>query len=310
MIRPIVVGSASRDLAGDDPRGWRLGGPATYGALTLGRLGLRPRLLLGVDEAASQATELGWLRDAGVDVVLAHLPEGPVFTNIETDAGRTQRCETPGVRLSPSALPPEWASATSWLIVPVADELDDSWAATPPDKAFIAFGWQGLLRTLSAGATVVRKPPGASRLLERARLLGVSRTDLELDLADEELLSLLSVPATLAITDGARGGRVLSVAHDGRRTERRYPAIGADAVVDPTGAGDAFLVGLLAGVLGHPLAGSRRAGSDVRLASALGSLVVERPGLSGVPTLDEVGRRLARSLTARPPSARQGPRPD
>lgn len=310
MTRPVVVGSASRDLAGDDPRGWRLGGPATYGALTLARLGLRPRVLLGVDDAASRATELGWLRDAGAEVVLAHLPEGPVFTNIENPVGRTQRCETPGVRLSPSALPPDWGSATSWLIVPVAGELDDSWAAIPPEEALIAFGWQGLLRTLSAGATVLRKPPVASRLLERARLVGVSRTDLEPDLADDALLSLLSVPVTLAITDGERGGRVLSVAENGRRTERRYPAIGAESVVDPTGAGDGFLVGLVAGILGHPLAGSRRKGSDVRLAAALGSLVVERAGLSGVPTLDEVGRRLASSLTPRPPTTPLVPRPD
>src|SRR6185295_20414519 len=36
----LVVGAASRDITPDDPRGWRLGGAATYGSLLLARLGL------------------------------------------------------------------------------------------------------------------------------------------------------------------------------------------------------------------------------------------------------------------------------
>lgn len=306
----MVVGSASRDHAADDPRGWRLGGPATYGALTLARLGLGPRVLLGVDEAASRAEELEWLREAGAEVVLAHLPEGPVLDNIETPEGRIQRCETPGAPLPPSELPRSWRSAPSWLIAPVAAELDAAWADVPPDRAFVALGWQGLLRTLSPGATVARRPPEASRLLGRARLVGVSRTDLEPAIADAELLSVLRTPVTLAITDGARGGRVLTLIESGTLTERRYPAIRARDVVDPTGAGDAFLAGMMAGLLGHPLAGSGRRGSEVRLAAALGSLIVERPGLAGVPRLDEVAVRLASSLTPRPPSVPPVPRSD
>ena len=37
----VHVGSASRDLTDDDPRGWRLGGGVTFAALTTARLGLR-----------------------------------------------------------------------------------------------------------------------------------------------------------------------------------------------------------------------------------------------------------------------------
>ena len=297
MNPPVVVGSASRDLTTDDARGWRLGGAAAYGALTLGRLGLEPRLLLGVDGPASRAVELDWLTAAGVDLELVRLPEGPVFTNLETPAGRIQRCETPGFRLTPDALPPAWSASAAWMLVPVADELDDSWADVPPDRAFVALGWQGLLRTLGPGAIVARRPPRASALTRRARLVGVSRADVEVTQADAGLLSCLRAPVTLAMTDGPNGGRVIAVRDHGHRTERRYEAIMADRVADPTGAGDAFLAGLVAGVLGHPLAGSGRRGSDVRLAAALGSLVVERPGLSGVPMIADVAERLRRSLT-------------
>ena len=310
MNPPVVVGSASRDLTTDDPRGWRLGGAATYGALTLGRLGLKPRLLLGVDEAASRAEELEWLRAAGVDLVLVRLREVPVFTNAETPTGRIQRCEAPGIRLPPEALPPDWSSSGAWMLVPVMDELGDSWARVPPDTAFVALGWQGLLRTLGPDAIVKRRPPRASALTKRARLVGLSRNDLGASQADAGLLSCLTAPVTLAITDGPNGGRVLAVGSDRHRTERRYPAITAEVVADLTGAGDAFLAGLVAGVLGHPLAGSARRGTDIRLAAALGSLVIERPGLSGVPTIAEVAERLRRSLTMPAPSGHRAATPD
>ena len=34
----VVVGSATRDLSEDDPRGWMLGGGVTFGALALASL--------------------------------------------------------------------------------------------------------------------------------------------------------------------------------------------------------------------------------------------------------------------------------
>ncbi len=37
----VIVGSATRDLSDEDPRGWMLGGGVTFGALALARLGLR-----------------------------------------------------------------------------------------------------------------------------------------------------------------------------------------------------------------------------------------------------------------------------
>ena len=67
-IEIVHVGSASRDLTTDDPRGWRLGGGATYAALTTARLGLRTAAILGVDPAASTARELDLLRE-GVTAV-------------------------------------------------------------------------------------------------------------------------------------------------------------------------------------------------------------------------------------------------
>ena len=64
----LIVGAASRDLAADDPRGWRLGGGVSYGGLTLARLGLRVRAVVGADAEAARAWELDLLREAGAAV--------------------------------------------------------------------------------------------------------------------------------------------------------------------------------------------------------------------------------------------------
>src|SRR3954451_24431991 len=75
-IEVLHVGSASRDLTSDDPRGWRLGGGVTYAALTTARLGLRTAALIGVDDEGATADELDLLRSAGVELVLERLPPG------------------------------------------------------------------------------------------------------------------------------------------------------------------------------------------------------------------------------------------
>ncbi len=166
-IDVVHVGSASRDLVGGDPRGWRLGGGATYAALTTARLGLRTAALIGVDDIAATARELDFLRDAGVDLVLQRLPEAPVFDNQETAAGRVQVCHAVGRPLPIPILPPAWREATAWSLVPVADEVDEAWADVVPAGAFLAVGWQGMLRELVQGGQVTRRPPRSSALIRR-----------------------------------------------------------------------------------------------------------------------------------------------
>ncbi len=295
MTPPVVVGSASRDVTVDDPRGWRLGGAAAFAGLTLARLGLRPRILLGVDEDAASASELNLLRDAGADVRLVRLPTGPVFENHEMPSGRVQVCVERGARIPPVG-PSGWMDAEAWLLVPVADELPDAWATVPSRNALVGLGWQGLLRHLARGQSVTRRRPRVSPLVERAELVGLSREDIGPDVSPSDLADLLSPPATLLLTDGTSAGTLVELDRDGRRRIRTYPAIPAATTIDPTGAGDAFLASLVAARLGHALAASGRRDADLRLAAAVASLVVEAPGLLGVPTLAAVSARLQSSF--------------
>ncbi|MBI2777141.1 MAG: hypothetical protein HYX57_07740 [Chloroflexi bacterium] len=290
----VVVGSAARDLAPDDPRGWRLGGAVAYAGLALARLGLRPRVLVGGDAAVADAKELDVLREAGAIVTVARLHRSPVFDNRQVGRLRRQWCVEPGEPLPVAALPDSWRASGAWLLGPVANELPGTWAAAPAIDAFVALGWQGLLRDLRRGGDVRMRPPAPNPLVSRAALVSVSRLDVEPGTSPAALLSLLADGATLIVTDGDRGG--VGLDRDGRGRTRRYASIRSRVVVDATGAGDAFLAGVVAARLGHPLGGSARRGGDLRLGAALGSLAVEAPGLDGIPTIPAIADRLAGSL--------------
>jgi sugar/nucleoside kinase (ribokinase family) len=120
------------------------------------------------------------------------------------------------------------------------------------------------------------------------------------DLTDDVLLGdlcrLMRPGATLAFTQGARGGLAIDIGPGGEPgSMSRWPGIPPDEIVDPTGAGDVFLAGLLAARVEPRLVGGRPVPRmDFRLAAAMASLVLEGPGLAGVPDRDAIRRRLAR----------------
>lgn len=291
-VRVIHVGSPSRDVGADDPRGWRLGGGAAFGALATARLGIRTGAILGLDPVAQDADELAWLRDAGVEVVVAPLAEGPVFENLETPAGRVQTALAVGRPVDLTAVPAAWRSVGAWSFAPVADELDDAWSSVPPPGAVVAVGWQGMLRDLRAGTLVARRPPAERALLRRADLVGVSELDLPPGTEPLYLRRFLAPSARLAVTRAQLGGLVASPSHVGRGIRAcEFAAIPTATEVDPTGAGDVFLATWLATTLDPSLAapdapdapGHDETVTALRMAAAAASLTVERAGLAAVP---------------------------
>ena len=287
----VVVGAAARDIDESDPRGWRLGGGVTYGALACARLGIRTGVLLGVDALATDAWELDLLLDSGVDVVRVALPSGPVFHNQERPAGRIQMYLGPGTPMPVSDVPDAWRGAPAWILAPVAGELPDAWASQPAQSACVAYAWQGALRRLIPGERVTPLHPGPSALLSRADIVGVSIHDLGLEPAWADILGWLRPTAELLLTAGARGGLLLRRSPTGSFAARRFPPVSARVELDATGAGDSTLAALVcARVAGGPDA--IRRGRDLQLAATVGSLIVEGPGLDAVPTLAAVRRRL------------------
>lgn len=317
----VIAGSGCRDIAPDDPRGWRLGGGVTYAALTCARLGVRTAAVIGLDPQAYESHELELLAAAGVTLLRVRLPLGPVFRNVDAPGGRIQTCLEPGLPLPHVAVPLAWRVAPAWILAPVAGELDDAWADPIPANAFVALGWQGLLRTLRAGTRVERRAPAAGRLVRRADVIGVSEHDVAPGTSPADLAPLLHPGAWLVFTHGIAGGRIARVTADGLGSVVHYRAVEAVAEVDPTGAGDTFLAALVASVVsasrdraqdasGIPaapgVAGATGTLPDVRFAAAAASFTVEGPGLTAVPDRVAVNHRLAGSAgqsSPEPPSS-------
>jgi adenosine kinase len=87
----------------------------------------------------------------------------------------------------------------------------------------------------------------------------------------------------VVVTKGADG---CTVFHDGRSTD--IPAARADAVVDPTGCGDAFRAGLLYG-----MARAWKWEKSARLASVMGALkIAHRGGQNHRPSREQIADRL------------------
>jgi len=293
----VVVGAATRDLDEGGHGAWRPGGGVSYGALLLARLGLRVGALVGVDRTSLEAGEPAILRSAGVDVVTVELSHGPVFENHETPGGRRQVCRDTSDPLPASALPPAWRGSPAFLFAPVAAELGPEWAHVPSPDAIVALGWQGLLRHLVPGRQTVHLAPVSGPVQHRADLVAISREDLPVPADDPSLRGdgldrLLARPGqALAVTAGLSGGLYLWRTPAGPLEGCAWPALQAGQHVDPTGAGDVFLAALLAAhlALGRDRGGERGA---LRFAAAAASLSVEGVGLSAVPDLARIWRRL------------------
>ena len=290
----VVVGAASRDIAEDDPRGWRLGGGVSYSALTAARLGIPTAAVVGVDEEASRARELDLLREAGVDIELVPLDAGPVFVNQERPEGRLQLCLSRSDPVPVAAVPDAWRGARGWMLAPVAAELPEAWADVPSPSAVVAVGWQGLLRDLVPGEAVRHVDPLPNALIARADLVGLSRDDVDPATELAALCGLLRPGSILAVTRGDRGGLVMDGGPDGPGHPRHYPPVRSYHPIDPTGAGDVFLAALAAARIEPRLVGGRiDGGFDLLLAAAAASLVLEGPGLLGVPARGAVLERMA-----------------
>ena len=253
-IDVVHVGAACRDIAPDDPRGWRLGGGVTYAALTTARLGSATAAVIGVDARGARGAR-------------ARRARGPPASTCSSSplgagSGLPQRRDArrAGSRPSLSVGRPGAAASRSrtrgWrraaLVVRAGRRRGRPrpGPTCPRATRSSAVGWQGMLRDAACRASAVAPAAAGAdaRCSRRADLVGVSRDDVDRRRRASPTSPRCSGRARGSlVTRGAEGGLLV-----GRR--RRRPARDAalparrasDGEVDPTGAGDTFLAALLA----------------------------------------------------------------
>jgi hypothetical protein len=266
MIDYVAIGHICADLQPDGSM--RLGGTALFAALTAHRLGLRTAIVT----ACAPDFDLSALPE---DVLLVRQPSAAttIFENRYHADGRTQLLHGRAATIDADLVPHTWRDA------PIVHEVPATIAALFP-HALIGVTPQGWLRTVQPNKVVTTTP---SVLLELAlpgvRVVIVSEEDVQ---GDETLVRRLAQHVELLLlTRAERGATVFE--GETATDVAAFPA----AVVDPTGAGDVFAAALfLALQQGHT------AVAAARWACAAAACAIEGPGISTLPTQQDVERRL------------------
>lgn len=281
----LAIGHVTHDLLPD--LSFALGGTVTFAALTAYHLGLVSALVTCADDRL--LTELPALLP-GIALAARSSPATTTFENSYTDGFRTQYLRARATQLAFTDIPSTWLAAPLVLLGPLAQEIPlDLVRALPRQPgSLLAATPQGWLRRWDATGRVWPTPwEQVEAFLPLLDVLILSHDDLlpfaenRRDKADELLASWsMHVPLLLA-TDGRAGATLFK---HGKTTHfPPYPA----TEVDPTGAGDVFAAAFLVHFSQHA---DPYAATD--FANCTASLSIEHPGITGIPTLAHIQKRL------------------
>jgi 1D-myo-inositol 3-kinase len=269
----LVIGHVTKDLQED---GYTIGGTVTFASLTSRNLGQRTAVVT----RASPDLRLNPLYQ-GIEVLRLPSPVTSTFQNFySTDGTRTQFLRAVAGPIKAEDIPPAWREAKAVLLGPLTGELEGSIVEIFPNS-LIGVTPQGWMRRWDGDGRVFPKPwDGAAEVLSCAKVVVFSENDIERD--ESVIQAYARMAEILVVTQGARGATVYY-----RGEARRLPAF--DTIeIDPTGAGDVFAAAYLIELerSGDPYAAAH-------FANCVASFIVEKPGIEGIPTLEQVEQRLA-----------------
>jgi sugar/nucleoside kinase (ribokinase family) len=259
------------------PAGPRIGGSVAYAALTAQALGLRAGILTA------------W----GDELPLGALGEIPIFNigseystqfeNVYSEQGRSQRVAQVAPFIEFHHIPEAWRNASIVHLAPVAREVSPR-ILKYFDEGFIGATPQGWLRDWDeSGRVVAAEWIEAEHMLTRMDACVIGLEDVGGDRGRVEQMAA-ACPA-LVVTEGKRGATLYT-----QGEELSIPAPLVEEV-DPTGAGDVFAASFFVNLY--------RNGSALdaaRFATQIAARSVQRPGLDGVPTQDEIQDLMAAAL--------------
>ena len=262
----LVIGHVTEDVT---PGGLRLGGTATFSALTARALGLR----VGIVTAANEKTSLSAL--SGITVISTPSEHTTTFENIYIGDERKQTLQHQAEMISFENVPDVWRMAPIIHLGPVAQELHSE---LPKNfsPSLLGITPQGWMRTWNDNGHVSPcKWDSAKTFLPHAGAVVFSREDVG---GDEELIEAMAHETRVLVVTEGDAGSVLFWNGDRRRF--RAPEL---EEVDATGAGDIFAAAFFI-----RLYTTRDPWESARFATQLASRSVARVGLDGIPTQKEI----------------------
>ena len=278
MFRPdfLVIGHVTKDLQED---GYTIGGTVTFASLTARNLGRRTAVVT----RASPDLSLSPLYQ-GIEALRLPSSVTSTFQNLySTNGTRTQFLRAVAGPIEAEDIPPAWREAKVVHLGPLTDELEGSIASIFP-HSLIGVTPQGWMRRWDGNGQVFPKPwEGAAEVLNYAKVVVCSENDIE---KDENVIQAYARMAEILVVTHGPGGA--TVYHQGEA--RCLPAF-ETVEIDPTGAGDVFAAAYLIELerSGDPYAAAH-------FANCVASFIVEKPGIEGIPTLEQVERRLVRGI--------------
>jgi 1D-myo-inositol 3-kinase len=270
----LLIGHMTADLT---PAGRVLGGTVSYAARTASAFGLRVGVLTSAVPNDPLIRDLRPYVDALKVVPAEHTS---TFENIYTGAVRQQVLREVAEPLTYADVPDAWRDAPLVHFGPLTGEIDPATLFGQFPKSVRLLTAQGLLRQWDDSMLVRFMRWHDPAALANLDWLVLSEEDI-VEAPDLEAAYAEST-ANFVLTRAENGGTYY---HKGVASAYDTPQV---TVKQPTGAGDVFAAGLLAGL--YILHG--RVPIALQVAAILGATAVTRDGWDGAPTGEEVAKVL------------------
>lgn len=273
----LLIGHVTQDLETDDLDGpYRLGGTVSFASVVAANLGRRPVVIT----RAAASTDLSELPPQAELHVLPS-PCTTTFANVYTPEGRIQYCYAQALPITVDDIPPEMRAPSTVLLGPLVNEIDPGVAAVFDSSAVVGAVPQGWMRAWDeTGRVSAKEWESRSQILPFLDVLVLSLEDVDNDLT--RVVSMLEEVPLLVLTEYHDGSTVYQRQTDGSISVTKIPPRRA-VERDPTGAGDVFTTSFMIRLqeTGDPV-------EAARFANIAASFSVEHPGVSGIPTREEI----------------------
>lgn len=269
----LVVGNITKDLVSDGT--FRLGGTASYSALTAVHLGVRTAVLTSCEDSL-----VPFEQPSSIQLSCVRSQWTTTFENLYEGWSRRQYIRAEATTLMPEHIPLGWHQAEIVHLGPIAHECHPS-LAHAFTASLLGVTPQGWLRQWN-GQGLVKPDPYACEpdLIRAADVVVLSMEDLGYN--RQALSHYRQLARLLVLTLGPDGAIVYE---QGR--ELHSPAFEVEQI-DPTGAGDVFATAFM---IRYHETGDAMA--SAQFANCVASFIIESVGTSNVPTRERVQERLA-----------------